>query len=105
MASMTSGCCASTASPNFCVQSSFELIMERTDGVATSDFTLSSQPCLSASCLSRSSCMSLCSISQRSACTISSGYVDAINTCASNVSGYSATGATSASSCSDLSNC
>src|SRR5262245_31157709 len=46
MASMTSGCWARTASPSFIVQSSFLLIIERTSGVATNDFTLSSQTAL-----------------------------------------------------------
>ena len=49
---MTSGCCASTASPSFCVQDNFVLIMLSTDGVATSDLTLSSQVCPSTAVLS-----------------------------------------------------
>ena len=51
---MTSGCCASTASPSCCVQSSLLLIMSSTSGVAASDFTLSSQFCLSIAALSAS---------------------------------------------------
>ena len=46
IASITSGCCASTASPSFCVQSRSSLIMASTVGVATSAFTLASQSCL-----------------------------------------------------------
>ena len=46
IASITSGCWARTASPSFCVQSSFVLIIARTSGVATNDFTLSSQALL-----------------------------------------------------------
>ena len=49
---MTSGCCANTASPSFCVQDNFVLIMLSTDGVATSDLTLSSQVCPSTAVLS-----------------------------------------------------
>ena len=72
-ASITSGCCASTASPSFCVHSSCVLIMLRTCGVAASCLTLSSQGCLSTSALSFASLRFLFALAQRSACTTSSG--------------------------------
>ncbi len=54
IASITSGCCARTALPSFVIQSSFELIMPRTSGVATSALTESSQDCLSTAAFSSS---------------------------------------------------
>src|SRR5689334_17528474 len=94
----TSACCARNASPSFCVQSSFSLIIVSTCGNTVSDFTLSSQVCC---CNASSSALSLSlglALTQRSALTISSGYVDAIRTWTNRESGYSAIGATSCSS-------
>src|SRR5689334_12808039 len=73
IASITSACCASTASPSFWVQSSLSLIVLSTSGVAARLFTLSSQPCLSTSVLSASPLRFLFWSTQRAACTTSSG--------------------------------
>ena len=70
---MTSVCCASTASPSFCVQSSLSLIMLSTDGVAASDSTLSSHPCLSTAAFQRIALEILVVAGPASACTTSSG--------------------------------
>src|SRR5689334_4901129 len=72
-ASITSPCCARTASPSFWVQSSFVLIIERTSGVATNDLTLSSHFCLSTAAFSSLPLRFLFSLAQRSACTTSNG--------------------------------
>ena len=73
IASMTSACCASMASPSFCVQSSCSAIIASTFGTWTSDFTLSSQLCLASAPVSASPFTFLLALAQRSACTTSSG--------------------------------
>src|SRR5262245_18733322 len=73
IASITSACCASTAWPSFCVQSSCWLIMSSTLGTWINDFTLSSQLCLASTAVSASPLRVLLDLTQRSACTTSSG--------------------------------
>src|SRR3954454_1196341 len=75
--------------------------MVRTCGKPISDFTLGSQLSLfsaSGEFFSLGFCFT-----HRSACTSSSGYVEAMSTCARSESGYSAMGATTCSSSSGLS--
>jgi hypothetical protein len=88
--------------PSFCVQSIFSFIFSRTVGNATSDFTLGSQVWLCTAPATASPLTSGCSLDQRAASTISSGYVEAMKICASRASGYSAMGARIASSSSFL---
>src|SRR5215831_13827766 len=97
MASRTSFCCARNASPSFWVKSSFSLIAARTSGKFTRDFTLGSQFWASRAVVSASPFKVLFALAQRSACTTSRGYVDAIRICEINSSGYNAMGATNCS--------
>src|SRR5262249_54449945 len=82
--------------------SSFSLIAARTWGKFTSDFTLGSQLCASRALVSASPFRVLLALAQRSACTTSRGYVDAIRICDTSESGYSAMGATNCSISSGL---
>ena len=95
---MTAFCCARKASPSFCVQSSFSLIMVSTCGKLTRDLTLASHGCCSNALVSASPLRSLFCFTKRSACTTSSGYVEAMRICETSESGYSAIGARSWSS-------
>ena len=94
-----SACCDRKASPSCCVQSSRSFIICNTSGNAASDWTLGSQ---GEFCMASDSCWSDiwrgCVARQRWASTTSSGYVEAMSTCDSNESGYSAIGATNCSS-------
>src|SRR4051812_30710187 len=76
--------------------------MMSTSGNATNDFTEASHVCPSTALATASPFTSGCSLDQRAACTTSSGYVEAMNTCANNASGYKAMGATICSSSSGL---
>ena len=78
---------AMNASPSLVVMSSFSLIIERMSGKFTSDLTLASQVFCSSSAVSAASLRSLFALAQRSASTISSGYVDAMNIWESSESG------------------
>src|SRR5262245_27688968 len=102
IASISSFCWPRNASPSFCVQSSFSLIIEMTWGKPTSALTLSSHVC----CLSASSSGApvrvLLALAKRAASTISSGYVEPIRICATSGSGYRAMGAAIWSSSSGL---
>ncbi|MNT39255.1 hypothetical protein D3C72_1754850 [compost metagenome] len=72
-AASTSFSWARKASPSFCVQSSLSFIGSSTCGKATSDFTLTSQG-WSATALTAASPLTLgLALTQRAACTISSG--------------------------------
>ena len=73
IASITSACWASMASPSFCVQSSWSAIMASTVGTWTNDFVLSSQLCLASAAVSASPLRLVLALAQRSACTTSSG--------------------------------
>jgi hypothetical protein len=79
-------------------------IVASTAGIGTSDFTLGSHGWASRAFAKASpdSDLFLGSSNQRAACTTSSGYVDAIRTWVSKSSGYNATDASNASSCSVL---
>src|SRR3954451_3395808 len=88
------------ASPSLTVQSSFSLSMVSTWGKLTSDLTLGSQVSLFRAS-AESFRVGFC-FTHRSAWTISSGYVEAMNICASSESGYRAIGATICSSSSGL---
>src|SRR6266481_5259502 len=83
------------ASPRDEVQERFLSMFSRTDGNCTMAFTLGSQSCLSTSLASLSPLSSVCLCIQRSASTISVGYVEAARICATRASGYKAIGATS----------
>src|ERR1700722_20901849 len=70
-------------------------MFSRTDGNCARDFTLGSQDFLSTSLASSSPLSSEWLCIQRSASTISAGYVAAARICATSASGYKAIGATS----------
>jgi len=74
-------------------------MLARTEGNCVSAFTLGSQGILSTAWASASPFRFVFCCIQRSASTISVGYVDAARTCATKASGYRAIGATSCSSC------
>ncbi|MNK93352.1 hypothetical protein D3C87_1135090 [compost metagenome] len=86
-AASTSRSWARNASPSFCVQSSLSLIGSSTCGKATSDFTLTSHVWFSTALTAASPFTLGLALTQRAACTISSGYVDAISTWESTESG------------------
>jgi hypothetical protein len=86
-ASIVSFCWARNASPSFCVQSSFSLIISMTGGKLTRDFTLSSQSCSCSFALSWSPLRLAFALAKRAAWTISTGYVDAMKICAMSGSG------------------
>src|SRR5438105_5775974 len=73
-----------------------------TEGNCVIALTLGSQDCSSTAWASCSPFNSECCCTQRSASTISVGYVEAARICATSASGYSATGATNCSNCSGL---
>src|SRR6266403_5927031 len=101
-ASVTSCGWVSYASPSDEVQVRFLSMFSRTDGNCAMAFTLGSQSCLSTSLASLSPLSPACLCIQRSASTISVGYVEAARICATRASGYKAIGATSCcNSCGD----
>jgi hypothetical protein len=97
-AAMTSCCCVAEASPRAEVQARFFAKLSSTDGNWVSAFTAGSQDCWSTALASASPVRPEFSLTQRVAATISYGKVEAPTTCATSASGYSAIGATSASS-------
>src|ERR1700680_99550 len=101
-ASVTSCCWLAYASPRDEVHEMFLSMFSRTEGNCVRAFTLGSQDCLSTSPPSFSPLRSEWLCIQRSASTISVGYVEAARTCATRASGYKAIGATSCcNSCGD----
>src|SRR6266481_5295921 len=94
-ASVTSCGWLAYASPSDDVQERFLSMFSRTEGNCAIAFTLGSQSRLSTSLASLSPLRSECLCIQRSASTISFGYVEAARTCATRASGYRAIGATS----------
>src|SRR6267378_6921916 len=97
--SSTACCWFTYASPSAEVQERFLSMLARTEGNCVSAFTLGSQGILSTAWASASPFRFVFCCIQRSASTISVGYVDAARTCATKASGYRAIGATSCSSC------
>src|SRR5229473_7226350 len=94
-ASVTSCGWVAYASPREEVQERFLSMFSRTEGNCARAFTLGSQSCLSTSLAKFSPLSSECRCIQRSASTISVGYVEAARICATRASGYKAIGATS----------
>src|SRR6266436_8914297 len=83
------------ASPSDEVQDRFLSMFSSTEGNWARAFTLGSQSCLSTSLANSSPLRLECLCIQRSASTISVGYVEAARICATRASGYKAIGATS----------
>src|SRR4051812_45660634 len=102
-ASSTASCPLTYASPSADAQERFLSRFARTDGNCVSALTLGSHDCWSTACARACPVRpEFCSI-QRSASTISVGYVHAARICATSASGYSAMGATSWSICPPIS--
>src|SRR5260370_28405765 len=94
-ASVTSCGWLAYASPSDDVEERFLSMFSRSEGHCAIAVTLGSQSCLSTSLASLSPLRSECLCIQRSASTISVGYVEAARICATRASGYRAIGATS----------
>src|SRR6266478_6541548 len=93
--SITSCCWLAYASPRDDVQDKFLSKLSSTNGNWVRAFTLGSQGCLSTSLASSAPVKVGWLCIQRSASTISAGYVEAARICTTRASGYRAIGATS----------